>query len=136
METVTLTINDIKKELMKSKAMANMSHYCSGNLYYTVKVFENLYQFPVSTVDVGVISEKIKEKLYVGDVEMGGYIEIPENKIYDMKEVENEEFFEEIMITKLSADLGTTNFHAEVRGSELNRWIGKAFERGEFVKID
>ena len=42
---------EIKKDLMKSKNMANFSHYCAGNLYYNIVVMEELYQFPISTVD-------------------------------------------------------------------------------------
>jgi hypothetical protein len=36
---------------------------------------------------------------------------------------------------ELSADLGTTKFHSEIKGSELNRWIDKAIDAGEFIKI-
>ena len=35
----------------------------------------------------------------------------------------------------LSRDLGATTFSAEVKASELNRWIAKAIEQNEFVKI-
>lgn len=35
----------------------------------------------------------------------------------------------------LSEDLGTTPFYAEMKGSDLNRWIVKAIESGDFVKI-
>jgi len=35
----------------------------------------------------------------------------------------------------LSSDLGTTSFYAEMKASELNRWIAKAVEKDEFVKI-
>ena len=44
---------EIKKDLMKSKNMANFSHYCHGNLYYNIVVMEELYQFPISTVEEG-----------------------------------------------------------------------------------
>ena len=36
---------------------------------------------------------------------------------------------------KLSEDLGTTSFYNEMKGSELNRWIGKAIDNEEFLKI-
>ena len=36
---------------------------------------------------------------------------------------------------ELSEDLGTTKFHSEIKGSELNRWISKAIDAGEFIKI-
>jgi hypothetical protein len=35
----------------------------------------------------------------------------------------------------LSSDLGTTSFYNEMKGSELNRWIGKAIDNKEFTKI-
>ena len=35
----------------------------------------------------------------------------------------------------LSSDLGTTSFLSEIKGSDLNRWIAKAIENKEFVKI-
>ncbi len=36
---------------------------------------------------------------------------------------------------KLSEDLGTTEFGDQIKGSELNRWISKAIDKGEFIKI-
>ncbi len=98
--------NEIKKELMKSKVMARFSHYTSGNLYYTVQLENGLYQFPISTVD---ITEKI-------DKGWDGIDDI-------IKEY------------SLSSDLGTTNFDAEIKASFLNRWIDKAIDKEEFIKI-
>ena len=51
MVTIELNETEIKKDLMKSKAMAKFSHYIAGNLYYNVEVFGELYQFPISTVE-------------------------------------------------------------------------------------
>lgn len=39
-------------------------------------------------------------------------------------------------IIGFSSDLGTTRFDAHIKASLLNRWIGKAIEKGEFIKID
>lgn len=89
---------EIKKDLMKSKNMANFSHYCAGNLYYNIVVMEELYQFPIETLDVHTS------------------IGIP-------------------MAIRLSEDLGTTNFNAEIRGSELARWIAKAIKNETFIKV-
>lgn len=36
---------------------------------------------------------------------------------------------------KLSDDLGTTSFYAEIRGSELARWISKAMKNETFIKL-
>jgi hypothetical protein len=44
-----MELNEIKKDLYKSKNMAKLSHYVSGNLYYTVELM--VYQFPIATVE-------------------------------------------------------------------------------------
>jgi len=95
--------NEVKKDLYKSKNMAKLSHYVSGNLYYTVELADGTYQFPIATVE---------------EVE----IEVTENG-------------HTAEVTQLSEDLGTTTFEAEMKGSDLNRWISKAIDKGEFVKI-
>ena len=46
-----MNTHDVQKELIKSKTLANFSHYCYGNLYYNVVLQSGLYQFPISTVD-------------------------------------------------------------------------------------
>jgi hypothetical protein len=43
--------NEVKKDLYKSKEMADFSHYISGNLYYNIKVGFDIYQFPIPTVE-------------------------------------------------------------------------------------
>jgi hypothetical protein len=35
----------------------------------------------------------------------------------------------------LSEDLGTTSFEAEIKGSELARWIGKAIDKDQFTRV-
>ena len=92
---------EIKKDLMKSKNMAKFSHYIAGNLYYNIVVMEELYQFPISTVEDN-------ENIYGLGVAVG---------------------------LKLSEDLGTTAFNAEIRGSELARWISKAIKNETFIKL-
>jgi hypothetical protein len=98
---------EVKKQLYKSKAMAKFSHYVSGNIYYTVELEDGIYQFPISTVD---------EKTEYFPSEDGG------------DELEFE-------YTQLSEDLGTTPFYAEMKGSDLNRWIAMAIKADEFVKV-
>lgn len=39
-------------------------------------------------------------------------------------------------VMALSADLGQTPFNAEIKASELNRWIAKAFDKGDFICIN
>lgn len=36
----------------------------------------------------------------------------------------------------LSIDLGTTPFNCEIKASDLNRWIAKAIDANEFIKIN
>ena len=98
---------ELKKDLMKSKTMARFSHYIAGNLYYNVEVFGELYQFPIATTQEGPT---------FNDDETG----------LSMYEVET---------VILSEDLGTTRFEAEIRGSELARWISKSIKNETFIKL-
>ncbi len=36
---------------------------------------------------------------------------------------------------QLSEDLGVVTFNAEIKGSELSRWITKAIDKDEFIKV-
>ncbi len=47
-----MTNNEIAKDLIKSRTMANFSHYAYGNLYYRVSIGDDIYQFPISTIDI------------------------------------------------------------------------------------
>ena len=94
-----MNANEVKKDLYKSKNMAKLSHYISGNLYYTVELINGIYQFPISAVE------------------------------------QNKNEFGIAIGLKLSSDLGTTPFESEMKGSDLNRWIVKAIDKGEFIKI-
>lgn len=101
-----LDINEIKKDLYKSKNMAKFSHYQSGDLFYTVDLADGKYQFPIATMDV----EETVENQFDGS-----------DKV--------------IKIYTPSEDLGITPFGAEVRGSELIRWIQKAIKNESFIKV-
>lgn len=96
-----LDLTTIKKDLYKSKVNANFSHYCAGNLYYTVMIGDEKYQFPMETIEY----EEYGSTFSIGNM-------------------------------SLSSDLGTTSFGAEIKASELIRWIGKALEKGELIKIN
>jgi hypothetical protein len=58
-----------------------------------------------------------------------------EKEDVEKHDLSNKENFEELKFDKLSSDLGTTSFYNEMRGSELNRWIAKAIDKNEFIKI-
>lgn len=95
--------NELKKQLMLQKTMANFGHYCAGNLYYCVMADGEMHQFPIATVE------------YKSHTSAEG---------------------EHIIDMELSADLGTTPFPASERASMLWRWIDKAIDAGEFIKLD
>lgn len=103
-------INDIKKDLYKSKEMANFSHYNRGELFYSVKVLGDVYQFPLKTTEY-------KEKEY-----NFGSIGLVEVKITTT-------------VLDYSDELGFTSFSSDIKGSELIRWIQKAIDKREFIKI-
>ena len=103
--------NELKKELMKTKVMAEFTHYCAGNLYYKVWTAEGTYQFPIATI------ENIHSVSNVnGFTDMDGNVET-----YD--------------VVELSQDLGTTAFNAEEKASMLWRWIDKAIDADELQKV-
>lgn len=141
METTNL-INEteVKKELMKSKVNAKLSHYVSGNLYYTVELADGAYQFPISTIEAGTLSEINETEMVIHDYEGGGVSDF-DKKIYDKKALQGDNEgmvgeYIEVEFMKLSSDLGTTTFSSEMRVSELNRWISKAIKKDEFIKIN
>jgi hypothetical protein len=102
-----MNADEVKKDLYKSKNMAKLSHYVSGNLYYTVELADGTYQFPIATVEEGPTINTDESELSMYEIET----------------------------IQLSSDLGTTTFEAEMKGSDLNRWIAKAIDKGEFIKI-
>jgi len=104
--------NEIKKDLYKSKNMAKFSHYESGKLFYTVELTDGLYLFPIVTVEE-------KECKIIGHTPDG----------------EDDLFKNTFKYAKLSDDLGSTTFANEIRGSELIRWIDKAIDSNQFIKI-
>lgn len=149
MEATKINETEVKKELMKSKVNAKLSHYVSGNIYYTVDLADGTYQFPISTIEndslvsiIALVNNKIIELDKQLDVLIPDRITLEvKEKNEDPKviEIENEistlKSELEKMLT-LSSDLGTTTFSEEMRGSELNRWIAKAIKKDEFIKIN
>jgi len=103
--------NELKKELMKTKVMAEFSHYCAGNLYYKFWTSEATYQFPIATIENRHSVDNAS-----GFVDMDGNVET-----YD--------------VVELSSDLGTTAFNASEKASMLWRWIEKAIDAGELQKV-
>lgn len=115
---------EVKKDLYKSKAMAKFSHYEKGNLYYRVELNDGIYQFPIAT------TENDPELFDKTDLKSGDKKFI--QAILDSLIERYEDIFKKI---KLSDDLGDTAFDAEIKGSELIRWIGKAIKNETFFKV-
>jgi hypothetical protein len=108
-----MDINEIKKDLYRSKNMAKFSHYISGNLYYTVELADGIYQFIIPTVDA-----ELKDEQHWPEGGMGIItIQVKTGKY------------------TLSEDLGSTSFEKEMRGSELIRWIQKSISSNDFIKV-
>lgn len=117
MENV-LDINNVKKELYKSKVNAKLECVREGRMYYSVQLESGTYMFPIDTV------EKVNTTLYRLDpkTQSSPSVDLTYTRV-------DEKFY------TLSAELGITDFGAEMKGSDLNRWIAKAIEKDEFVKI-
>jgi len=104
---VKIDANFVKKDLYKSKAVAKLSHYAEGELFYDVELSNGTYRFPISTT---------------------------ENEIeYTVADDGGDEL--EFEYIKLSEDLGATPFYPEMKGSDLNRWIAMAIKADKFMKI-
>jgi len=54
---------------------------------------------------------------------------------FPIKTVENLITDNSLPVTILSEDLGLTPFSNEIKASELNRWIAKAIDKNDFIKI-
>ena len=103
------TVNDIKKDLFKSKANATFSHYCAGKLFYNFTMLDGaIFQFPIPTVT--------PQEYYIGTDDEGNTI--------------TETAYQ------LAADLGQTPFSGETKASELNRWIAKAHANNELICLN
>ena len=63
-------------------------------------------------------------------------VELSDGKYqFPIETVDESEEYDSEGSVRLSADLGTTPFNAEMNGRELNRWIGKAIDKEEFTKV-
>jgi hypothetical protein len=129
-----MNANEVKKELYKSKANAKFSHYTSGNLYYTVELSDGTYQFSIpATEQVADLEKQAND--YAASVLSA--MSNTSRTAEEMSAVLSTAFQEgaKIGTFKMSSDLGTTSFYGETKGSDLNRWIAKAIEKDDFVKI-
>lgn len=111
---------EVKKELYKSKVNATLAKVEFGKMYYNVQLEDGLYQFPINIV------EPVNKMLF----KLDSSVQTQASPVVGFTYTKVEDKF-----YSLSEDLGTTAFESEVKASELNRWIAKAIEKDEFIKI-
>jgi len=103
--------NEIKKDLYKSKNMATFSHYSFGKLFYTFDALGATFMFPIH------VTERV-------------------DKSYNLKDGDGNDVDLHVKnVMQFSADLGETNFGPSIKASDLNRWIAKAIDADELVKM-
>lgn len=134
-----MTETSIHKHLLKSGAIAKFTKYKFGKLYYEVELEDGMHEFPIDTVEETKILIHDANSATVSVTEVGVKEDLTENPKH------HENYFdemialnlreEEVYPKRLSKDLGDTTFHAEVTGSELNRWIKKAFKDGTLINL-
>jgi len=106
-----MEINEVKKYLFKNKQMAQFDRYCASNLYYTIKLEDGVYEFPVAVTEPVIESKNME---LGGDACVNKKIEIG---------------------IKLADDLGSTAFGKEIQANYLNRWIEKAIKTNTFIQV-
>lgn len=129
-----MTETSIHKYLLSSKCIATFARYKFGVMYYQVQIEESYYEFPINTVE--------ETKIYISDPNPStcAVVEIASSEKIEDYPNYHVHLYDELMVLdvngievypkRLSKDLGDTSFEAEIRGSELNRWIKKAFKDG------
>ena len=106
METM---INEIKKDLYRTKAVARLMYYepANGDLIYKVEVFGKERTFPIHTIQRFTASHQLtKDNSIVVDLHFDSY--------------------------KLTEDLRGARFEPEIKASSLIRWIEQAIDNDEF----
>jgi hypothetical protein len=106
-----MNVNEVKKDLYKSKAVAKLSHYDgdTGQLVYIVELFGIPHQFPLKVYEY--VDEEVEVKLDANQ----GIVTVTKMRLAD--------------------DLRGAKFAPEIKGSNLNRWIVKAIENSELVAL-
>lgn len=106
------------KKLVGNGNIAKLSHVIEGNMYYTIQTEDGLYQFPIK----GFVKEKTQMFTMNTVILPNGDVKV------DYVPIDGYVF-------KVSEDIGTTTFNAEIKAMEVMRWIRKAIENNEIFKI-
>lgn len=109
---MNIEITDVQKDLMKNKTMAEFDRYENGNIYYNVILLGSPYQFPVSTIKEVHINHSILDEN--GDDTGMKFI---------------------AKIHAPQADVKGAAFTKSMRGSELFRWIKKAYNNNDLIPL-
>lgn len=115
LEEIKFDVNEVKKDLYKTKAVAKLDYYdpSTGDLIYNVEVLGKICRFPIHTHEnVTLVREYIEQN--------------PEGT------GEYEKVRIELSSIKLTDDLKGARFEAEMKGSSLIRWIQQAIKKNEF----
>jgi hypothetical protein len=101
---------EIKKDLYKSKTVATLHRYESGNLWYRIQTSFGNFEFPIAVVETKDTEQEV-EVLHRGT---------NTTEVQKVKTTLNQ--------TKLSPEIGLTPFYSEIKASELNRWIERSIK--------
>lgn len=133
-----MTETDIKKYLYKnSDVQVNFRRYKFGKLYFTVKIEEHLYEFPMSVVEeTKFITCDSTAPAFAYQVakeeDLSGY---QKNKWEDVNVLNLHSPNDEVTTVRLSSDMGDVNFFSGDPAKLYIRWITKAFKSGELIKV-
>ncbi len=106
------------KKLVGNGNVARLSHVIEGNMYYNIQTEDGLYQFPIKGF--------VKESAQMFSMKT---ITLPSGSLVV-------EYVPVIgSVHRVSEDIGTTTFNAEIKAIEVMRWIRKAIENNEIFKI-
>jgi len=98
--------------------VARLSHVIEGNMYYNIQTEDGLYQFPIKG-----FARETSQMFTMKTVAMpNGEIKVEYVPVKGY-------------IHRVSDDIGTTTFNAEIKAMEVMRWIRKAIENDEIFKI-
>jgi hypothetical protein len=106
------------KKLVGNGNIAKLSHVIEGNMYYNVQTEDGLYQFPIKGF--------VKESSQMFSMKT---VTLPSGSLV-VEYVPIEGY-----VYRVSDDIGTTTFNAEIKAMEVMRWIRKAIENNEIFKI-
>jgi hypothetical protein len=83
-------INEVKKELLRSKVKATFQYCAMGKLYYQILLSDGAYNFPVNVFDHGPHGLRLSEAM--GTTHFPPVIKASELNRWIEKAIENDEF--------------------------------------------